>query len=183
MTTQHLAAPAKPPIDIAANEERKAMQQSIAHLSQQVATLKINLDVATRTAHSEMERAHSEMARLSDRLAAAAADITGSITAPQSVPAVAATAEPTPLPQPRPAQLAAVEPMAMRLPVVSDWTLRAARDGMALVEGHGEVYQAVLGAPLPGLGPVQTIKREDGRWIVVTPRGIIVSSRDRHYFD
>ena len=72
-------------------------------------------------------------------------------------------------------------------PLVPQWCrtgrIRIARDGMALVQGHGELYQAVLGAPLPGLGPVQTIKREDGRWMVVTPRGIIVSARDRHYFE
>jgi len=181
MTTQHLAAAAKPPVDVAVTEERKAMQQSIAHLSQQVATLKMNLDVAARTAHNEMEKTHGEMTRLADRLAAA--DVTGTITSPQTVPATVASAAPapTPLPPPRPATLAIAEPP--RPAIVPDWTLRSARDGMALVEGHGELYQAVLGAPLPGLGPVQTIKREDGRWMVVTPRGIIVSQRDRHYFD
>jgi hypothetical protein len=88
---------------------------------------------------------------------------------------------PTPVPTPRPA-IAAVE-APVRLAVVPDWNIRSARDGMAFVEGHGEIYQAVLGAPLPGLGPVQTIKREDGRWMVVTPRGIIVSMRDRRYFE
>jgi hypothetical protein len=35
---------------------------------------------------------------------------------------------------------------------------------------------------MPGLGPVETIKREEGRWIVVTPKGIIVSMRDRAHF-
>jgi hypothetical protein len=51
------------------------------------------------------------------------------------------------------------------------------------VENHGELYQVVLGAPLPGLGPVQSVKRQDGRWVVLTPKGIIVSMRDRRYFD
>jgi hypothetical protein len=41
----------------------------------------------------------------------------------------------------------------------------------------------VLGAPLPGIGPVEQIKRQDGRWVVVTPKGIIVSMRDRRYFE
>jgi hypothetical protein len=30
---------------------------------------------------------------------------------------------------------------------------------------------------------VQSVKRENGRWMVVTPRGIIVSMRDRRYFE
>ena len=52
-----------------------------------------------------------------------------------------------------------------------------------MCENHGEVYQVVLGAPLPGLGPVESIKRQDGRWVVTTPKGIIVSMRDRRYFE
>jgi hypothetical protein len=188
VTIKNLAS-AKPPADVAGLEERKAMQQSIAHLSQQVVTLKMNLDVATRNAHSEMEKAHGEMTKIAQRLAAAAAEVTGSITPPQTVPAAPApepqlVTTPLPLPQPRPVpvRLAAAEPPS-RPALVPDWSIRSARDGIALVQGHGELYQAVLGADLPGLGPVQTIKREEGRWIVVTPRGIIVSMRDRRYFE
>jgi hypothetical protein len=44
------------------------------------------------------------------------------------------------------------------------------------VQGHGDIYQVVPGAPLPGLGSVEQIKRQDGRWVVVTPKGIIVSA-------
>jgi len=186
VTTQHLAASPKPAVDTAALEERKALQQSLAHLSQQVATLKVNLDVATRTARREMDNAHSEVAKLSEKLAAAAADITGSVKPPQTVAVATPSPEPaaTPLPQPRPVIAAlAPPPVPPRPPVVPDWTLRMARDGVALVEGHGAIYEAVLGAPLPGLGPVQTITREDGRWYVATPRGIIVSARDRRYFE
>jgi hypothetical protein len=51
------------------------------------------------------------------------------------------------------------------------------------VESRGEIYQVQLGAPLPGLGPVQSVKRQHGRWVVLTPKGIIVSMRDRRYFE
>ena len=67
--------------------------------------------------------------------------------------------------------------------MVTGWTIHDFRNGYVFVANHGEVYQAQLGAPLPGLGPVQSIKRQDGRWIVLTPRGIIVSMRDRRYFE
>ena len=183
-----LTPPAAPHADVAGLEERAAMQQSIAHLSKEVASLKTSLDAANKAAHSQV----SQMAKLSDRLsekiterlAAATADVTASVTPPQAVPAPSPQAQTqvlTPVPTPRPA-IAAIEPPP-RPAVVTDWSIRSARDGMAFVEGHGEIYQAVLGAPLPGLGPVQTIKREDGRWMVVTPRGIIVSMRDRRYFE
>jgi hypothetical protein len=80
-------------------------------------------------------------------------------------------------------QIAAVaaQPPA-RASVVQDWTIRETRDGLVYVQGHGDVYQVVPGAPLPGLGPVESVKRQDGRWMVVTPKGIIVSMRDRRYF-
>jgi lipoprotein-anchoring transpeptidase ErfK/SrfK len=67
--------------------------------------------------------------------------------------------------------------------ILADWWIRDSREGYVYVQGHGDVYEAVLGARLPGIGPVEQIKRQDGRWVVVTPRGIIVSRSDRRYFE
>jgi len=160
-----------PAVDIAAMEENKAAQQSIAHLTKEITNLKANLEAASKAAHSQI-------AKLSDRLSRESADITGSITPPQTVPPPPqATA---PLPAPRPPQATEALP---RLSIVPDWSIRETRDGYVYVQGHGDVYQVVPGAPLPGLGPVEQIKRQDGRWLVVTPKGIIVSMRDRHYFE
>jgi hypothetical protein len=177
VSTAALNAGPPPRIDTAGLEERKAMQQSIAHLSRQVASLRTGLDAANKSAQSQVAKLGD---KITERFNAVAADVTGSITPPQTVPPPPAAL--TPVPQPRPA-IAAAEPALSRPSIVPGWTLRSARDGMAFVEGQGEIYQAVLGAPLPGLGPVQAIKREDGRWMVVTPRGIIVSMRDRRYFE
>lgn len=177
VTARTLATPPKPQVNVVALEDRNTVQQSIAHLSREVAALKTNLDAANKSAHSEMTR-------IAARLAAAEADITGSITPPQTVPATTVAQDPTPLPVPRPSATEIASAQALVRPaVVPGWSIRSARDGVAFVEGHGEIYEAVLGAPLPGLGPVQTIKRESGRWMVVTPRGIIVSMRDRRYFE
>ena len=165
------SAPARP--DVAAVEENKAMQQSIARLGKEITTLKTSLDQANKTAHTQI-------AKISERLEHATAEVTGSISAPQTTAPVLA-----PLPVPRPAQrFAAVEPPPPARPsVVAGWTIRDIRNGYVYVENHGELYQVVLGAPLPGLGPVQSVKRQDGRWVVLTPKGIIVSMRDRRYFE
>jgi hypothetical protein len=165
------SAPAKP--DVAAVEENKAMQQSIARLGKEIITLRAGLEQANQTAHSQI-------AKISERLKQASTEITGSISAPQATAPAAA-----PLPPPRPPQqIAAVEPAPpARSSVLAGWTIRDTRNGYVFVENHGEVYQVVLGAPLPGLGPVQSVRRQDGRWVVSTPRGIIVSMRDRRYFD
>jgi len=162
-------APAKP--DIAAIEQNKAMQQSIARLGKEVTTLKANLEQANKAAHSQI-------AKISARLEHTASEITGSISAPQTTVPVLVTA---PLPSPRPAaRIAAAE---ARVPVVAGWTIYGNRNGYVYVQGHGEVYQVQIGAPLPGLGPVQSVKRQDGRWMVLTPKGLIVSMRDRRYFE
>jgi hypothetical protein len=146
------SAPARP--DVAAIEENKAMQQSIARLGKEITTLKASLEQANKSAHTQI-------AKISERLEHAAAEVTGSVSAPR---------------------IAAVEPPPARPSVVAGWTIRDTRNGYVYVESRGEVYQVVLGAPLPGLGPVQSVKRQDGRWVVLTPKGIIVSMRDRRYF-
>jgi hypothetical protein len=165
------SAPARP--DVAAIEENKAMQQSIARLGKEVTTLKASLEQANKSAHIQI-------AKISERLEHATAEVTGSISAPQTTAPVL-----TPLPSPRPTpRIAAVEPPPPARPsVVAGWTIRDTHNGYVYVENHGELYQVVLGAPLPGLGPVQSVKRQDGRWVVLTPKGIIVSMRDRRYFD
>ena len=165
LASGEFSTPARP--DAAVVEQNQAMAQSIARLGEEITTLKASLEQANKSAHTQI-------AKISERLEHAAAEITGSISAPQ-------TTAPVPRPAPRLAA-AEIQPPA-RTPVVSGWTIRDSRNGYVFVESHGEVYQVVLGAPLPGLGPVQSVKRQDGRWIVLTPKGIIVSMRDRRYFE
>jgi hypothetical protein len=90
---------------------------------------------------------------------AAAKDVTGSI------PAVAAT--PVPLPAPK--------PEIARLPAVDGWVLRDIANGGALIEGRGGIYEVYAGDPVPGLGRIDAIRKQDGRWVVVTSRGLIVA--------
>lgn len=168
-----------PQMNVATIEDRKALEQSIAKLTSQVTTLKTSLETVNKTAHAQIAKI-SERADRIERNASAEL-VTGSISAPQTVPAAA-----TPIPTPRPAPRIAAPEIAppMRQQIVQDWAIREARDGYVYVQGHGgDVFQVVPGAPLPGLGPVESIRRQDGRWVVTTPKGIIVSMRDRRYFE
>jgi len=153
-----------PPVDVAAVEENKAMQQSVARLTKEITSLKASLDAANRSASSQI-------AKISERLNRETTNVTGSV--PPQTQATPAPARP---------ELAA-NATQPRLSILPDWTIRETRDGLVYVQGHGDIYQVVPGAPLPGLGPVEQIKRQDGRWLVVTPKGIIVSMRDRRYFE
>ena len=174
--------------DVAALQERKALRQSVEHLNKQVAALKGDLTKASKLAtektaalekankvaldKSTSKTAHNQIAKLTDRFENGAnGDITGSIPPPQAAP--------VPMPRPAP-HIAATE---SRPTILQDWTIHDARGGYIFVRGHGEIYQVIPGAPLPGLGTVQAIKRENGAWVVVTTRGLIVASRDRRNFE
>jgi hypothetical protein len=67
--------------------------------------------------------------------------------------------------------------------ILRDWWIIRARNGYVYVQGHGRIYRVIPGAPLPGLGPVEEIKRQNGRWVVMTPKGTIGSMRDRESDD
>ncbi len=170
-----------PQVNTATTDDRKAMEQSIARLTKEIATLKTSLEATTKVAHAQIAKI-SERADRIERNASAEL-VTGSISPPQTVPAAAA---PVPVPTPRPApRIASPETAPPARPqIVQDWAIREARDGYVYVQDHGgDVFQVVTGAPLPGLGPVESIRRQDGRWVVTTPKGIIVSMRDRRYFE
>ena len=94
---------------------------------------------------------------------AAAKDVTGSIAPPPT----AAVAAPVPLPAPK--------PEVARLPTVEGWVLREVADGGALIEGRKGIYEVYAGDPVPGLGRVDAIRKQDGRWVVVTSKGLVVA--------
>jgi hypothetical protein len=74
-----------------------------------------------------------------------------------------------------PAQSAAAPPVVGRLPVVDGWVLRDVGRGGALIEGRQGLYEVYAGDPVPGLGKVDAIRKQDGRWVVVTSKGLVVS--------
>lgn len=150
--------------DVAGLEQRKAMQQSIDRLTAQVGDLKAKLVAATAETRSQVASTSARAGRV------AGSDVTGSIP----------VARPTPMPMPRPAPPIAAA--ASQPAIVHSWRIVRARGGLVDVEGRDGIYEVVPGAVLPGLGRVASIERRDGRWVVVTPKGLIVFAHDRPYF-
>jgi hypothetical protein len=62
-----------------------------------------------------------------------------------------------------------------RLPTVDGWVLRDVAYGGALIDSRRGTYEVYAGDVIPGLGRVDAIRRQDGRWVVVTSRGLIVA--------
>ena len=76
---------------------------------------------------------------------------------------------------PPPAPAAPPKPEVARLPTVEGWVLRDVANGSALIESRRGMYEVYAGDPIPGLGRVDAIRKQDGRWVVVTSKGLIVA--------
>ena len=61
--------------------------------------------------------------------------------------------------------------------IIEDYVVRRVFDGVALIEGRRGIIEIEPGATLPGAGRVEEIRRQDGRWVVVTTKGLIVPAR------
>jgi uncharacterized protein YaiL (DUF2058 family) len=98
----------------------------------------------------------------------AAKDVTGSIGSASAQQQAAALAPKTE------AKLDAKAEVG-RLPTVEGWVLRDVAYGSALIDSRRGTYEVYAGDMIPGLGRVDAIRRQDGRWVVVTSRGLIVA--------
>lgn len=172
----------------------QGLEASVARIDADVLALKASVEHTSRMATGQynkvsdrldrLEKAQAEpaarLAKLSeavDRLraapaaapvqSAAAKEVTGSVN---QVAAAAPAATPASPPVP-----AAPNVQLSRPPTVQGWVLRDVGHGSALVEGRDGLYEVYAGDPLPGVGRVDAIRRQDGRWVVVTSKGLIVS--------
>jgi hypothetical protein len=93
---------------------------------------------------------------------AASRDVTGTIAPPAT-----AAAAPVPVPAPK--------PEVARLPTVEGWVIRDVANGSALIEGRQGIFEVYAGDPVPGLGRVDAIRKQDGRWVVVTSKGLVIA--------
>lgn len=187
----HFASPAQAPVQVA---DTSALNASVARIDADLVALKANVEQSSKTGVSQFNRANDRLDKLEkaqaeplariaklsetvDKLratppaapaqaaAAPAKETTGSIA-----PTQLATAAAAPAPAP-----AAPKTEVGRLPTIEGWRLRNAGNGGALIEGRDGLYEVYPGDPIPGVGRVDAIRRQDGRWVVVTSRGLIVA--------
>jgi hypothetical protein len=115
----------------------------------------------------EKLRAASVAAPVTVAAPVAAKDVTGSVAPPATAVAAATPATPAPVAPPK--------PEVARLPTVEGWVLRDVGKGTALIESRRGMFEVYAGDPIPGLGRVDAIRKQDGRWVVVTSKGLIVA--------
>jgi hypothetical protein len=61
-------------------------------------------------------------------------------------------------------------------PILEGWVLRDVFNGGAMIQSPRNGILGVFpGDIVPGLGRIDSVRRQDGRWVVVTSRGLIVA--------
>lgn len=176
--------------DPAAAQQVQALNATISKLNTEVAALKASADRAAKADAAQLakitdrvekvEKAQAEPAAKLARLGETVEKLRVAAATP-AAPAPAAAKDNAkeitgsiPMPTPAPAAHRAA-PEISRLPTVPGWRIREIGNGGALIEGRGGLYEVYAGDPLPGLGRVDAIRRQDGRWVVVTSKGLIVA--------
>jgi hypothetical protein len=156
--------------------EANALQTMKTELAE-LATLKASLDGATRGANGQFAKIADRLDRVEHAQAEPSAKLTHISEAldrleKKNVAAAAPAAAPetTGSIGGPPANVDAGKGDKL----LQDWIVQDVRRGHALVASRfGGVFDVSIGSTLPGLGHVQTIKRQDGQWVVVTDKGLI----------
>jgi hypothetical protein len=184
------AAPVDPAtITAAATEKTDALQSTINRMQTELAALRTSVEAGTRATSGQfskiterfdrVERTQTERAakivkategleRVERRAEATPArEVTGSVPAPQ--PLAAIPAQPA-----QPAQAA----HAPQPPIVEGWVVRNVYRGTAIIQ-HRRIGTVDVepGDILQGVGRIESIKKQDGQWVVVTSKGLITSMR------
>jgi hypothetical protein len=171
----------------------RALEDTISRLDTEVAALRTSLEQASKHSASQIsktsdrldkvEKAQAEPAAKLAKLSEAVDKLRTASAAPAPAPVAAAPAAPkettgsiqtanaaaAPVPVPAP------KPEIARLPTVEGWVLRDVGNGSALIEGRQGIFEVYAGDPIPGLGRIDAIRKQDGRWVVVTSKGLIVA--------
>jgi hypothetical protein len=179
----HTAVTGKP-------QDLHVVQATIEQVRSELGTLRTNIETGARNANTQfgklaerfdrVERAQAErsakLAKATESLerlerrteATPAKEITGSIPLPTPAPAAAsapATVAHAPAPAPQPSN-------------IPGWSVREVYRGTALIQSQRTgMIEVEAGDMVPYLGRIESIRRQDGRWVVVTSKGIIGSPR------
>src|SRR6476661_2759327 len=161
-------------------DEIQALKENVVQARVELAALKVSIDSANRNAGAQFTRIGERIERIEriqaepttklnkavemlDRMArgdggAQPKEVTGSVA-----PSSPAHANGPNQPPPKSG--------------VEGWVVRDVHRRTALIEGRMGIIEVEQGDLVPGLGRVDAIRKQDGRWVVVTSRGLITSGR------
>jgi hypothetical protein len=147
------AAPA-PTVQTTTADAARQTKLELAELT----AIRTNLDNTSRSTSAQLTKLSDRLDKLDVR--SASSETTGSIATASAAP-VAPPAAPK-----------------VNDRILQDWIVQDVRSGRALLQNrYGSMFDVGEGSNLPGVGRVDSIKRQDGQWLVLTERGTITSGR------
>jgi hypothetical protein len=169
--------------------QTRALEETIARIDADVAALKIGAERATRQANSQfsktgdrldkIEKAQvdpaARLAKLGDSVAKLGETVEKLQKPPAPVAAPVASVQPKEVTGSITPPAPAPKPEVARLPTIDGWVLHEVSNGGATIEGRQGIFEVYAGDPVPGLGRIDAIRKQDGRWVVVTSKGLIVA--------
>jgi hypothetical protein len=173
-----LARPGGAPVAVAGRtgiEEFHALKENVVQARVELAAIKAGIDASNRNASAQLTRIAERIDRIERQQADPAARLSKAVEAIErisrtdgSTAARDVTGSVPPLPVSGPPK---------PLGSVDGWILRDVRRGTALIEGRMGIIEVDQGDVVPGLGRIDAIRKNpDGRWVVVTTRGVITAT-------
>jgi hypothetical protein len=156
--------------------EARVLQTTVAQLEGEIAVLKAGLSTSQRSTTTQLNKLTERFDRTEtvDRLEKRQQQQSAALAAV----AAPAAAPPSALLDPDVTGSISYKEET-RPPVAEGWRLRDFYSGRAVVESrNGMLFEVGPGSNLPGLGRVETIRRENGRVVVVARNGIITASSE-----
>jgi hypothetical protein len=158
-------------------DEFQALKENVVQARVELAALKASIDAGNRNSATQFTKIGERIERVERMQADPAAKLTKAVEtldrmarsdamAPKDV---TGSIMPPPLP---------ASGLPKPLGSVDGWILRDVRRGTALIEGRMGIIEVDQGDVVPGLGRIDAIRKQaDGRWVVVTTRGLIMTAR------
>lgn len=151
-------------------EDVNALKEQVVQARVELAALKSSLDAGHRSANQQFTRIAERVERMERTQADPVAKLTKAVDALER----ARRADPA-----HTEVTGSVPPSqnGAKPGVLEGWVLRDVHRGTAYIEGRMGIIEVDQGDMIPGLGRVDAIRKQDGRWVVVTSKGMIVQAK------
>jgi hypothetical protein len=161
----------------AAVDETAPLKDAVARINADVNGIKADLDRAGKTRSAQLGKLGErldKMEKSQEDTSTKVAKIGEAQEKADKLRTAAAAAPPAPETTGSITAAAAKTDAKKTPPIVDGWTLTRVSNGGAIIDGPMGLYEAYPGDPLPGLGRVDAVRYQDGRWVVVTQKGLII---------
>jgi hypothetical protein len=170
-----LARPPSSPVLAAGKfpaEEIHALKENIVQARVELAALKVSIDAGNRVATTQFTKLAERIERMERNAAEPAAKLNKAVENIERI----ARAENAAALKEATGSIASPPAAASKPAGLEGWILRDVHRGTAYLESRNGILEVEQGDLVPGLGRIDAIRKQDGRWVVVTSKGTITAT-------